>query len=87
MHDKLREAMFEAYKSANWFAFRQAMDITKEIASACRAYDEEPDEAAKDTLVQAAENASSFLRTQNTSEAKSASQNLQSHLTTIRMEG
>ena len=86
MYDTLYELMVEAHAVTNWFAFSQAMKITEKIRAACIAYSENPDES-KDALVEAANEATAFLRSQNTKETKAVSPKIESCLTQIRMEG
>ena len=86
MYDELYQAMLKAHKATNWFAFGEAMTVATRIGAVCQAYHENPDEE-KESLFKVAEEASRFLRRQNTEEAKSASENLETYLTTIRMEG
>jgi hypothetical protein len=86
MYDTLYELMVEAHAITNWFAFSQAMKVTENIRAACIAYNKNPEES-KDALVEAANEASTFLRSQNTKETLAVSPKLESCLTQIRMEG
>lgn len=86
MYDELFITMLEAHTATSWFAFGETMKVTEEIGAVCQAYKETPEEAKK-SLFEVADKASRFLRSQNTNETRSASKNLETCLTTIRMEG
>ncbi len=86
MYDELYKAMLDAHKTTSWFCFGEAMTVKTRIDAVCQAYRKTPNETKK-KLFEVAKEASRFLRRQNTKEAKSASENLETYLTTIQMEG
>ena len=86
MYDELYKAMLDAHTVAKWFSFGEAITFKTRIGAVCQAYRKNPDEV-KNKLFEVAKEASRFLRRQNTKEAKSASENLEIHLTKIKMEG
>ena len=86
MYDELYKAMLDAHTVTKWFSFGEAMTVTSRIDAVCQAYRKNPDKA-KESLFEIAKEVSRILRRQNTKEAKFASENLEIHLTTIKMEG